>query len=197
MDMKLILIITLTLLGVFGIWKLLLARKPVAATNLAISSADSPILEQCITKLNSKDKLCLNDFKGKKILLVNVASECGFTKQYSDLEKLYTTYKDKLVIIGFPCNQFGGQEPGTEEEIATFCSSKFAVTFPLTTKIDVKGDKQHPIYKWLTTKTMNGVDDHNVNWNFNKFMLDENGQLIGYFSSRINPMDSAIINLLK
>ncbi len=197
MDMKLILIITLTLIGVFGIWKLLLARKPVATTNLAVSSSYSPILEQCIIKLNSKDKLCLSDFKGKKILLVNVASECGFTKQYSDLEKLYTTYKDKLVIIGFPCNQFGGQEPGTEEEIATFCSSKFAVTFPLTTKIDVKGDKQHPIYKWLTNKTMNGVDDYNVNWNFNKFMLDENGQLIGYFSSRINPMDSAIINLLK
>ena len=195
--MKLLSILVLTLLGVFGIWKFLLARKPVATVNIPISNEVSPILDQCILKLNSKEKLCLNDFKGKKILLVNVASECGFTKQYADLEKLYTTYKDKLVIIGFPCNQFGGQEPGTEEEIATFCSSKFAVTFPLTTKIDVKGDKQHPIYKWLTSKTLNGVNDYSVNWNFNKFMLDENGQLIGYFSSRINPMDSAIINLLK
>jgi glutathione peroxidase len=195
--MKLLSILVLTLLGVFGIWKFLLARKPVATVNIPISNEVSPILDQCILKLNSKEKLCLNDFKGKKILLVNVASECGFTKQYADLEKLYTTYKDKLVIIGFPCNQFGGQEPGTEEEIATFCSSKFAVTFPLTTKIDVKGDKQHPIYKWLTSKTLNGVNDYSVNWNFNKFMLDENGQLIGYFSSRINPMDSDIINLLK
>jgi glutathione peroxidase len=197
MNMKLLSILVLTLLGVFGIWKFLLARKPVATVNIPISNEVSPILDQCILKLNSKEKLCLNDFKGKKILLVNVASECGFTKQYADLEKLYTTYKDKLVIIGFPCNQFGGQEPGTEEEIATFCSSKFAVTFPLTTKIDVKGDKQHPIYKWLTSKTLNGVNDYSVNWNFNKFMLDENGQLIGYFSSRINPMDSDIINLLK
>lgn len=197
MNMKLLSILVLTLLGVFGIWKFLLARKPVATVNIPISNEVSPILDQCILKLNSKEKLCLNDFKGKKILLVNVASECGFTKQYADLEKLYTTYKDKLVIIGFPCNQFGGQEPGTEEEIATFCSSKFAVTFPLTTKIDVKGDKQHLIYKWLTSKTLNGVNDYSVNWNFNKFMLDENGQLIGYFSSRINPMDSDIINLLK
>ena len=197
MNMKLLSILVLTLLGVFGIWKFLLARKPVATVNIPISNEVSPILDQCILKLNSKEKLCLNDFKGRKILLVNVASECGFTKQYADLEKLYTTYKDKLVIIGFPCNQFGGQEPGTEEEIATFCSSKFAVTFPLTTKIDVKGDKQHPIYKWLTSKTLNGVNDYSVNWNFNKFMLDENGQLIGYFSSRINPMDSDIINLLK
>lgn len=197
MNMKLLSIIVLTLLGVFGIWKFLLARKPVATINIPISNEVSPILDQCILKLNSKEKLCLNDFKGKKILLVNVASECGFTKQYANLEKLYTTYKDKLVIIGFPCNQFGGQEPGTEEEIATFCSSKFAVTFPLTTKIDVKGDNQHPIYKWLTSKALNGVNDYSVNWNFNKFMLDENGQLIGYFSSRINPMDSDIVNLLK
>lgn len=197
MNMKLLSIIVLTLLGVFGIWKFLLARKPVATVNIPVSNEVSPILDQCILKLNSKEKLCLNDFKGKKILLVNVASECGFTKQYADLEKLYTTYKDKLVIIGFPCNQFGGQEPGTEEEIATFCSSKFAVTFPLTTKIDVKGDNQHPIYKWLTSKSLNGVNDYSVNWNFNKFLLDENGQLIGYFSSRINPMDSDIINLLK
>lgn len=195
--MKLISIIVLTLLGVFGVWKFLLARKPVATVNIPVSNGVSPILDQCILKLNSKEKLCLNEFKGKKILLVNVASECGFTKQYADLEKLYTTYKDKLVIIGFPCNQFGGQEPGTEEEIATFCSSKFSVTFPLTTKIDVKGDNQHPIYKWLTSKALNGVNDYTVNWNFNKFMLDENGQLIGYFSSRINPMDSDIINLLK
>jgi len=195
--MKIISIIALIIFGVFGLWKFLLARKPVATVNTPISNSVSPILEQCISKLNSKEQLCLSDFKGKKILLVNVASECGFTKQYTDLEKLYTTYGDKLVIIGFPCNQFGGQEPGTEGEIAKFCSSKFAVTFPLTTKIDVKGSKQHPIYKWLTSKQLNGVDDYNVNWNFNKFMLDENGQLIGYFSSRINPMDSEITNLLK
>lgn len=195
--MKLVSIIILTLLGIFGVWKYLIARKPVAVINSPISSSVSPILDQCIPKLNNKTKLCLGDYKGKKLLLVNVASECGYTKQYSDLEKLYTTYKDKLVIIGFPCNQFGGQEPGTEEEIEKFCNSKYVVTFPLTTKIAVKDSAQHPIYKWLTSKSLNGVADYKVTWNFNKFMLDENGQLIGYFNSKINPLDSAITNLLK
>lgn len=195
--MKLILIFTFAIFLIFGIWKLLLAMKPIAQTYPAISTTGSAILNQCISKLNSKDQLCLSDFKGKKILIVNVASECGYTKQYTDLEKLYTTYKDKLVIIGFPCNQFGGQEPGTEEEIAKFCSSKYSVTFPLTTKVDVKGDKQHSIYKWLTSKSLNGINDYKISWNFNKFLLDENGQLIGYFNSRINPLDSAITNLLQ
>jgi glutathione peroxidase len=155
------------------------------------------VLNQCILKINSKDSLCLNEFKGKKILIVNVASQCGFTKQYSDLETLYQSYKGKLVIIGFPCNQFGGQESGTEEEILQFCSSKYSVTFPITTKIEVKGNNQHPIYKWLTNKSENGVSDHSVGWNFNKFLLDENGQLIGYFGSRVNPLDSSIVNLIK
>jgi len=195
--MKLIAIILLTGVGVFGLFKFLLARKPIAQINAPVSSNESSILEQCLFKLNSKEQICLNQFEGKKILIVNVASECGYTFQYKDLEKLYSTYKDKLVVIGFPCNQFMGQESGNEEEIEKFCSSKYNVTFPLTTKIDVKGNKQHPIYKWLTSKSLNGVDDYKVSWNFNKFLLDENGQLIGYFNSKVNPMDSAITNLLK
>jgi len=194
--MKLALTLILTVIGIFGAFKLLMAFKPVQ-TNPAISTTPSTVLNQCILKINSKDSLCLNSFKGKKILLVNVASQCGFTKQYSDLETLYQTYKDKLVIIGFPCNQFGGQESGTEEEILQFCSSKYSVTFPITTKIEVKGSNQHPIYKWLTKKSENEVDDYTVGWNFNKFLLDENGQLIGYFGSRVNPLDLSITNLLK
>jgi len=194
--MKLALTLILTVIGIFGAFKLLMAFKPVQ-TNPAISTTPSTVLNQCILKINSKDSLCLNSFKGKKILLVNVASQCGFTKQYSDLETLYQTYKDKLVIIGFPCNQFGGQESGTEEEILQFCSSKYSVTFPITTKIEVKGSNQHPIYKWLTKKSENEVDDYTVGWNFNKFLLDENGQLIGYFGSRVNPLDISITNLLK
>jgi len=195
--MKIISILILTLIGVFGVWKFLMALKPVTVVNPPVSSSSSAIMKMCIAGLNAKSKVCFKDFEGKKMLLVNVASECGYTKQYADLEKLYTQYKDKLVIIGFPCNQFGGQEPGTEEEIEQFCSSKFSVTFPLTTKIDVKDGNQHPIYKWLTAKSENGVGDYKVTWNFNKFLLDENGQLIGYFSSKINPMDSTITNLLK
>ena len=195
--MKILIITTLTLLAAFAVWKLIIIRASVAQTNLPISNSPSSILEQCIIKLNSSEKLCLSDFKGKKILIVNVASQCGYTKQYTDLEKLYQTYKDNLIILGFPCNQFGGQESGSEDEIEKFCSSKYSVSFPMTTKVDVKGDKQHAIYKWLTTKNLNGIDDYKVNWNFNKFLIDENGQLIGYFSSQINPMDSVITKLLK
>ena len=194
--MKLTLTLILTAIGIFGAFKLLMAFKPVQ-TNPAISNKPSSVLNQCILKINSQDSLCLNEFKGKKILIVNVASQCGFTKQYSDLETLYQSYKGKLVIIGFPCNQFGGQESGTEEEILQFCSSKYSVTFPITTKIDVKGNNQHPIYKWLTNKSENGISDHSVGWNFNKFLLDENGQLIVYFGSRVNPLLSSIVNLLK
>jgi len=195
--MKSISIVLLILIILLGAWKYIFARKPIAIINEPVSSSASSVMEMCIGKLNSKSNICLNDYKGKKILIVNVASECGYTKQYTDLEKLYTTNKDKLVIIGFPCNQFGGQEPGTEEEIEKFCSSRYIVTFPITTKIEVKDSNQHAIYKWLTHKTENGVGDYKVTWNFNKFLLDENGQLIGYFNSKINPMDSTITNLLK
>lgn len=195
--MKSIVIIALFAIGIFGSWKFIFARKPIAKVNEPVSQVPSDILEKCIEKLNSDENLCLKDFKGKKILLVNVASECGYTKQYADLEKLYQTYKENLVVIGFPCNQFGGQEPGTEAEIEKFCSSKFAVSFPITKKIAVKDSAQHPIYAWLTSKSLNGVADYKVTWNFNKFMLNENGQLIGYFNSKINPLDSAITNLLK
>ncbi len=195
--MKSIVIIGLFAIGIFGSWKFIFARKPIAKVNEPVSQVPSDILEKCIEKLNSDENLCLKDFKGKKILLVNVASECGYTKQYADLEKLYQTYKQSLIVIGFPCNQFGGQEPGTEAEIEKFCSSKFAVNFPITKKIAVKDSAQHPIYAWLTSKSLNGVADYKVTWNFNKFMLNENGQLIGYFNSKINPLDSAITNLLK
>jgi glutathione peroxidase len=136
-------------------------------------------------------------FKGKKILVVNTASQCGFTPQYEALQKLYTDYKEKLVIVGFPCNQFGGQEPGTAEEIQSFCKKNYGVTFPLAAKIDVKGDHIAPVYKWLCNKTENGVLDATVTWNFNKFLLDENGKLLAYFPSKIKPADDAITQYLK
>jgi len=140
--------------------------------------------------------LDLSQFKGKKILFVNVASKCGFTSQYDGLQELYKTYKDKLVVIGLPCNQFGGQEPGTAKEIVTFCKANYGVDFPLSSKIEVKGASQHPLYKWLTSKTQNGVMDSKVRWNFQKYLVDENGQLIDYFYSTTKPMSSKIIKLL-
>ena len=136
-------------------------------------------------------------FKGKKILVVNTASKCGYTPQYEALQKVYEQYKDKLVIIGFPCNQFGGQEPGTETEIQEFCKARYGVTFPLTTKVDVKGENISPIYKWLCSKSENGVLDAEIKWNFTKFLLDENGKMLAYFPSKVTPDSSAILNYLK
>ena len=140
--------------------------------------------------------LDLSQYKGKKILFVNVASKCGFTSQYDGLQELYKTYKDKLVVIGLPCNQFGGQEPGTAKEIESFCKANYGVDFPLSSKIEVKGASQHPLYKWLTSKTQNGVMDSKVRWNFQKYLVDENGQLIDYFYSTTKPMSSKIVKLL-
>ncbi len=136
------------------------------------------------------------DFKGKKILIVNTASKCGFTPQYEDLEALYKKYEGKLVIIGFPANNFFSQEPGSNETIEAFCKKNYGVTFPMAAKISVKGKDMAAIYKWLCNKSENGVMDAKVSWNFNKFLLDENGKLIGHFKSKVKPMSEEIISKL-
>ncbi len=136
-------------------------------------------------------------FKGKKILVVNTASKCGFTPQYEALEKVYEAYKDKLVIVGFPANNFGEQEPGNDGEIQEFCKARFGVKFPLASKISVKGDDTAPIYKWLTSKTENGVLDATITWNFNKFLLDEDGKIIAYFPSKVKPDSEEVLKYLK
>ncbi|MDR6486906.1 glutathione peroxidase [Chryseobacterium vietnamense] len=137
------------------------------------------------------------DFKGKKILIVNTASECGFTPQYADLEKVYEQYKDKLVVIGFPANNFGGQEPGTNTEIGAFCQKNYGVTFPMAAKVSVKGDDTAPIFKYLTEQELNGVKNTSILWNFTKFLVDENGKLIDSFVSTTKPTDQAITKYLK
>ena len=163
------------------------------------SKAQEPSQSIYDISINSIDNkpVNLSDFKGKKILFVNVASECGFTPQYEDLEKLYETYKDKLVVIGVPCNQFGGQEPGTATEIQTFCKVNYGVTFLITEKVDVKGDKQHPLYKWLTDKSLNGKTSSGVKWNFQKYLVDEKGHLVDYWYSVTKPMSDKITKNLK
>jgi glutathione peroxidase len=155
------------------------------------------IYDYKIEALNSDETIDLAAYKGKMLLLVNVASKCGYTPQYEDLQELYETYQDKLVIIGFPCNQFLFQESGSEADIATFCRKNYGVTFPMTTKIKVKGSNKHPIYQWLTSKKLNGVEDYSVSWNFNKFLIDENGNLIGHFKSSVEPFDEKIVSHLK
>ncbi|MCK0125718.1 glutathione peroxidase [Gelidibacter sp. F2691] len=149
-----------------------------------------------INSLNGQP-IDLESFKGKHILIVNVASKCGFTPQYKDLQALYEQYKEQLVIIGVPCNQFGGQEPGAAEDINTFCELNYGVTFPLTEKLDVKGKQQHPLHHWLTNKAENGVKSSSVKWNFQKYLIDPEGQLIDYFYSLTKPSSSKISKYLK
>jgi glutathione peroxidase len=139
--------------------------------------------------------ISLSEFKGKKILFVNVASKCGFTKQYKELQTLSDTYAEELVVIGSPCNQFGGQEPGDASEIQGFCELNYGVTFLLTEKINVKGS-QHPLYKWLTNKELNNKKGSTVKWNFQKYLVDENGQLIDYYYSITGPLSSKITKYL-
>jgi glutathione peroxidase len=135
----------------------------------------------------------LADFKGKKILIVNVASECGFTPQYQQLQELYDEFNDQLTVIGFPANNFGGQEPGSDETIKAFCTQRYGVTFPLASKIDIH---THPVYHWLTHQEQNGVANHEVRWNFHKFLIDENGHLLHAFPSSVSPLDDAILSLM-
>ena len=135
-------------------------------------------------------------FKGKKILVVNTASECGYTPQYKELEELYGKYKQQLVIVGFPANNFGGQEPGSNEEIKNFCQKNYGVSFPMAAKVSVKGEDADPLFQWLTQKNLNGVMDAEIKWNFNKFLLDENGHLITKFESKVSPMSSEITSKL-
>ncbi|HNK28622.1 MAG TPA: glutathione peroxidase [Ferruginibacter sp.] len=142
------------------------------------------------------DTIDFAQFKGKKILIVNTASKCGFTPQYEDLEKLYETYKDKLVIVGFPANNFFSQEPGSNETISEFCKKNYGVSFPMAAKISVKGKNIAPIYKWLCDKEENGVMDAKISWNFNKFLLDENGKIIAHFKSAVKPMSEEIVSRL-
>ncbi|CAM1346092.1 glutathione peroxidase [Tenacibaculum crassostreae] len=163
--------------------------------NAQVVSPNESLYDMEIKDING-EKLDLQQFKGKKLLFVNVASKCGFTNQYEGLQELYAAYKDKLVVLGLPCNQFGGQEPGTTSEIKSFCSLTYGVNFPMTEKIEVKGENQHPIYQWLTQKEKNGKMNSSVKWNFQKYLVDEEGRLIDVFYSVTKPMSKKITKLI-
>jgi glutathione peroxidase len=140
----------------------------------------------------------LSSLKGKKVLVVNVASKCGLTPQYELLQQLYKKYgPDKFVVIGFPANNFGKQEPGTNEEIRAFCKSNYGVTFLMMAKISVKGDDIAPVYKWLTSKSENGHSDAEVTWNFQKFLIDEKGEWAGFYEPKTSPLDKSIIRWIE
>jgi len=166
----------------------------IAATTWFIIA--SSIYDFKVPSLDGK-QINFSDFKGKKILVVNTASKCGNTPQYETLEKLYETHKDKLVIVGFPANNFGQQEPGSNGEIQEFCKKNYGVSFPMAEKISVKGDDMAPIYKFLSEQAAKkGLEDP-VSWNFGKFLLDENGNLIATFSPKTQPLSDEILKYLN
>lgn len=144
------------------------------------------------------EELSFEQFKGKKVLIVNVASKCGLTPQYEELETLFKMYGgDKFTIIGFPANDFMKQEPGSEEEIKTFCETNYGVTFQMMSKISVKGDDMHPVYQWLTQKNKNSVEDTEVKWNFQKYLIAANGTYVEMFTPRTKPLSEEIVNQIK
>lgn len=183
-------------MALFSFWSCTRSEAQSSDTTAEIQ-APTNFYDLSVLSLNEDETISFSDFKGKKVLLVNVASKCGFTPQYEGLQQLQEQYSNNLIIIGLPCNQFMGQEPGDKESIASFCKSNYGVSFPLTTKIKVKGKEQHPIYQWLTRKELNGVGDYSVSWNFNKFLVSEEGELEAYFGSNVKPMDEKIVSLIK
>mgnify|MGYP000955404187 CR=1 FL=1 len=158
----------------------------------AITPNDSPkgsLYEFKMVPLDGGEPIDLSIYKGKKVVILNTASKCGYTKQYADWEAFYRQHGDKIVVLGFPANNFGGQEPGTNEEIAEFCQKNYGVTFPMFEKIDVVGENQHPLYRWLSNKSLNGFNDKAPSWNFCKYVVNEKGQLTHFFASKIKPDD--------
>lgn len=162
--------------------------------------AKSPVVsfyDLSATQIDGKE-LKFADFKGKKLLLVNTASDCGYTNQYADLQKLYDQFKDKLLVIGFPANDFKEQEKGTDEEIAQFCQKNYGVTFPVIKKsVVIKSAQQNPVYQWLTDSSKNGWCNQQPSWNFSKYLVDENGVLTNYFDPSVSPLSNEITDKLR
>ncbi|EGK01356.1 glutathione peroxidase [Dysgonomonas gadei] len=164
---------------------------------ISMVQEDKTVYDFKVTDIDGKE-FDFSSLKGKKILVVNVASKCGLTPQYTKLQELYEKYKDNnFVIVGFPANNFNGQEPGTDEEIKTFCTLNYNVSFPMMSKIDVVGENKAPIYKWLTEKAENGKLDTEVQWNFQKFMIDENGHLVDFVPPREDPFCDKIVKWIE
>ncbi|QNP54101.1 glutathione peroxidase [Hymenobacter qilianensis] len=159
------------------------------------TAAAGTVYDYTVKTIDGKD-LKLSQFAGKKLLIVNVASECGYTPQYKELEELHKNHGDKVTVLGFPANNFGGQEPGTNEEIATFCEKNFGVTFPLFEKVSVKGDDTAPLFQFLADKTKNGAISDAPTWNFCKYLVDEQGHVIGFYPSKVKPMSDELVSAI-
>ena len=169
--------------------------RPMQAT---LSSADSSKTSFYAFIVNSLDgqPVSLEQYRGKKVIVLNTASECGYTPQYADWEKFYAENKDEVVVLGFPCNDFGGQEPGSAEQIKSFCQKNYGVTFPMFEKVSVKGAGKSPVYQWLTDPAQNGWNSQEPTWNFCKYVLDENGKLTHFFASKVKPGDEEFLKAM-
>lgn len=165
---------------------------------LAMNTSNNPsFYDFSVTDIDGQP-FDFSQFKGKRVLIVNVASKCGYTKQYEQLQELYNELGgETFTIIGFPANNFMNQEPGSDEDIKAFCQKNYGVTFPMMSKISVKGKNIHPLYSWLTDKNQNGVDDFKVKWNFHKFLIDENGVLVTDHPSSVSPMSEEIVSFAE
>lgn len=185
----------------FGLVTLLLSYNSQAQTKKKMETKDKA-LKETIYQFKVKDiegnQFDFSSLKGKKIMVVNTASKCGLTPQYKDLEVLYNKYKrSNFVIVGFPANNFGSQEPGTNEEIAAFCERNYGVSFLIMSKISVKGEDMHPLYEFLTEKAKNGFEDSQVEWNFQKYLINEKGELELVISPKVLPTDATIVNWIE
>jgi glutathione peroxidase len=185
-------VLALILLTGFGLF----ARKAKKCELVKEITPSQSFFDLSATDINGK-KREMSEFKGKYILVVNTASKCGYTVQYKELEELSKKYSSKLVVLGFPTNDFLWQEPGTNAEIKEFCSLKFGVTFPMFEKTTTKGKNKHEIYQWLTDKTLNGWNKTKPSWNFNKYLISPDGKLLQHFGSGVKPLSPKITNLIK
>lgn len=164
-------------------------KKDAAAAPANLEAPTKSLYDFTVKSIDGKP-VALSAYKGKKIVILNTASKCGYTPQYADWEKFYKAHGDKIVVLGFPANNFMGQEPGSNEEVASFCQKNYGVTFPMFEKVDVVGNAQSPLYKWLTTKSLNGWNDKAPTWNFCKYVVDEQGKLTNFFASGVKPDDA-------
>lgn len=176
-------------------------KKMIIVLLLALSvvqvEAQKSFYDFVVKDIDGKE-FALSSLKGKKVMVVNTASKCGLTPQYAKLEQLYKTYGGKdFIIVGFPANNFMKQEPGSDAQIKSFCTEEYGVSFPMMSKISVKGDDMHPLYHWLTEKDKNGLEDSKISWNFQKYLIDENGKLVKVISPRTDPLDDEIVNWIK
>lgn len=165
--------------------------------NSSITAPAKSFYDFKIKTLDGEKIIDFSDYKGKKVLLVNVASECGYTPQYKELQELHTKHGDKVTILGFPANNFGGQEPGTNKEIASFCQKNYGVSFQMFEKISVTGADQHPLYQWLSKKELNGWNSDSPKWNFSKYLVNEKGELLKVYGSGVSPMSAELITAIS